>query len=338
MVGVRKKAPISRVARQGAKRRAPAVEDEAGGSRARDSSKSAKRSATKPKPSPSAAAGATVISEDPVILLFPSFVSESECATLLAMSQATENYELCARSAAERRLVADIEDRIGGITSCPPHAEEPPLLPLHQPPTERAAGSKRGGVERFPSGFHVDTNGGMTRRFASALIYLTTPTSGGQTVFPLAVDAVAAERRGGGVKHKEDAAALSASHTLLRSGVYHTGNSRKPLARTLEAFAQPTPLTSTPPTEAGHAANGRGVSVRAKAGNLLVFWTRRPDGIDPRSWHAGEVVAPESREGKWMVRKFKEVPADTFDDAGARRRFLEASMANVSARGTGATR
>ena len=31
--------------------------------------------------------------------------------------------------------------------------------------------------------------------------------------------------------------------------------------------------------------------MRARAGNLLVFWTRTADGIDPCSFHSGEARA-----------------------------------------------
>ena len=65
--------------------------------------------------------------------------------------------------------------------------------------------------------------------------------------------------------------------------------------------------------------------MRARAGNLLVFWTRTPDGIDPCSFHSGEAVAHHAPHEKWLLRKFKEVPPRVFDDPDALREFVAAS-------------
>ena len=51
-----------------------------------------------------------------------------------------------------------------------------------------------------------------------------------------------------------------------------------------------------------------GIAVRARAGNLLVFWTRTADGTDPCSFHSGETLPHDAPQEKWLLRKFKEVP------------------------------
>ena len=79
------------------------------------------------------------------------------------------------------------------------------------------------------------------------------------------------------------------------------------------------PTVHTPPIDAAYSstADGVGVAIRARAGNLLVFWTRDAAGIDAASWHAGERVAHGAVEDKWLLRKFKEVPKAIFDDPDA---------------------
>ena len=231
---------------------------------------------------------------------------------------------------AEQALVDRIEQQIGAITGCPPHDEEPPLLLMRQRPSEKPPAVGRDLhhpklPNRFPSGLHVDVNGGLPRRFVSAILYLTTPTSGGQTVFPLAAAAHAREQTS--PLDETRAEALDASRRLLRAAVYHTGNSKRGDARTLEGIAPATPTTSTPPRDASHIANGNGVAGRARAGNLLVFWTRAPSGeLDPRSWHAGEALGHDSAADKWILRKFKEMPTAEFEDTSRRGAFVERSQ------------
>ena len=78
------------------------------------------------------------VSSDPLILLYEAFVSSSECEMLLAMSKAVRerddgSCELVDSeewTAAQRQLVSQVEARIGQLTCCPPHDEEPPLLLL----------------------------------------------------------------------------------------------------------------------------------------------------------------------------------------------------------------
>ena len=141
-----------------------------------------------------------VVSEEPLILVFPAFVDEQQCARLLSLARQAEigGYGaersgplLFARTAAEQRLIDEIEERLGAITGCPPHADEEALNHMRQPrapppPPGHERWHRPFVAKRFPNGLHVDTNGGLARRHASALLYLSTPGAGGQTVFPLA--------------------------------------------------------------------------------------------------------------------------------------------------------
>ena len=211
-----------------------------------------------------------VVSEDPLILVFPAFVDEQQCATLLSLAQQAEigGYGadrsgplFVARTAAEQRLIDEIEERIGAITGCPPHADEEALNHMRQPrgpppPPGHERWHRPFVAKRFPNGLHVDTNGGLARRHASALLYLSTPGAGGQTVFPLAGARSDSAREG----------ALAASCVLLRHGVYHTGNSRRACARAAERPLESTPSTNSPPRHAAHASSEHGgVAVRAHA-------------------------------------------------------------------------
>lgn len=269
----------------------------------------------------------TLVSTDPLILLYEGFVAADECRTLLEMSQAVFARRDCTCelsagdwTSAQQRLVDTLEDRIGQIIGCAPHAEEMPLLPLRE---VRADASTRSDPARaLRKSLHVDTNGGVPRRFASALLYLTSPTNGGQTVFPLASTA---GHDAPPIDCQKRSKALAASRQLLKAGCAHTGNSRKSAARVIEALVSHAPRVDTPPVDAAYAATSGGVGIRPIAGNLLVFWTRDPTGISERSWHGGELVPHDSSEDKWLLRKFKEVPVAVFEDVKARAAFLECS-------------
>jgi hypothetical protein len=272
------------------------------------------------------------VCENPLIVVCREFVSGDACATLLRMSKVAEADDENSMdalggsnwTAAERQVVADVEARVARITGCPQRPDDDPLLAMREPraPSPQAFLPRRQtragppAPKRFPSGLHVDTNGGLPRRIASAILYLTTPGVGGQTVFPLAASAAPTEAK---------RAALSASHALLRAAVYHTGNTRRAVAQDLEAVAPDAPSTSTAPVGASHAGNEHGVAVRCQAGTLVVFWTRHAAGIDARSWHAGEAVAHDAAEDKWILRVFKEIPEADFDDPRKRAAFVERS-------------
>ena len=118
-----------------------------------------------------------VVSEDPLILVFPAFVDEQQCATLLSLAQQAEiggygpdrsGPRFVARTAAEQRLIDEIEERIGAITGCPPHADEEALNHMRQPrgpppPPGHEQWHRPFVAKRFPHGLHVDTKGSLYR-------------------------------------------------------------------------------------------------------------------------------------------------------------------------------
>merc|ERR1712217_323431 len=99
-----------------------------------------------------------------------------------------------------------------------PHGEETPLLPMFTKPVESENAS------RLPSGLHVDTNGGCPRRFAAAILYLTTPT-GGETVFPAAAQSKATSSSANlplRCGQPPDEEILTSGRQLLEAGMLHT--------------------------------------------------------------------------------------------------------------------
>lgn len=323
-------------------------------------------------------------SSDPLLFLIEDFITPAECACLLTMSKRVEESSGgCAGPALavhdeqftqeERELLANVEERIGVITGCPPHSDELPLLLLHKrpepaamPPAAATAAAAAAAVvatadssgaaplpklrdlaqARYPAGIHLDTHA-FPVRFASALLYLSTPTSGGQTVFPLGL-----QPPGGNgemnASDGDDDPLKAASEKLIAGDVHHTRSSDDPAlaaaTRKLEAAALSAPSTTAPndgssaPTSGGksmpsYATGAHALSVAAKAGNLVVFWTREADStIAVRAWHGGEVVYRESSEDKWLLRKFKEIPAKVFHDSTSRIAFMAESHADAQRR------
>ena len=174
---------------------------------------------------------------------------------------------------------------------------------------------------RFPRGLHVDTNGGKERRYATAILYLSTPSAGGQTCFPLAAAP--------GVEVDEQHCALTAARELLRHDVRHAGNTRRSAGAQLEAAAVHTASTydktGAPTPGVEFVASERGAAIKAEAGNMLLFWTRHPAGIEERSWHGGELVPNESPVDKWAITKFKEIPTSTYSDQERCAAFIQRS-------------
>lgn len=242
----------------------------------------------------------SVICTQPLMLLWRGAFGEEACATLQSMcarAQTTGRLEATDDqwTPTERRLLHELEAMIGALTGQPPHADELPLLPLVTNPASPYPTEDTAHTEQplFPLGLHVDTNGGCPRRFASALLYLTTPAGGGHTCFPLA-EAEAAS------------AALDASRRLIDARASHTGQA----GAKLQPFAQAIVRA---------AEAGAGTSVRPERGSLLVFWTRGDDGaVCPYSWHGarrvegvahgGSAASSETPPPKVLLRKFKELP------------------------------
>ena len=268
-----------------------------------------------------------MVTEDPLILLFPRFVSTEEVAILRRMAEETASSAVGHTldsdnerwSAEERMLIRRVEDRIGEITGCAPHLEETPLVVLHvacspvRPPVvQRPRRYPVAPPSRFPRGLHIDTNGDKERRFATSILYLSTPTAGGQTCFPLAA------ARDPCMEADEQQAALTAARELLQHDVRHAGNTRRPAGAQLHDAAVRAASTydesGAPRPGVEVITTGRGAAIKAVAGNMVVFWTRHPTGIEERSWHGGELVPSESAADKWAITKFKEIPTSTYAD------------------------
>lgn len=292
-----------------------------------------------------------VVSTDPLILLFEGFSDADEVSALLKLAKVADDRDDPSKplygedsTDREKALVSDVESRIGLIVGCKPHEEESRLLILRKK-RDPAPCHGRASPPRGISGLHVDANGDQLRRFASALLYLSSPTGGGQTVFPLAVPASASTAGGSAMSSApiDRRKALEASHALLKRKVYHTANSSSAGARALGSLVASVPSACAPPVGASFVASEHGVAIRPIAGNLLVFWTRDPHGISARSWHAGESVPYDSPCDKWLLRSFKEIPVATFEDFDARAKFIERSRADhvrsklCSANGNAAT-
>ena len=251
----------------------------------------------------------TVLCTKPLIVRYPGFLCKESCLALVGLCKQTDIFscKLCFNDARwsdpERALLKAVEDRIGVITGQAVHDGEQRLLPLMAAPANA-------GAARFPSGFHVDANGGCQRRFASAILYLTSPQDG-CTFFPLA-NLGAAE------------AAVAGSRQLLDDGVFHTSHGDTDSVLHEHAIKNILDV-------------GSGLGVPATQGDLMVFWTRADDGdICPYSWHAGARVGGGTGHGaasqrvrvcetKYILRKFKEVPQHVWQDEAASNAFVKAS-------------
>lgn len=245
-----------------------------------------------------------VLCTEPLVVLVPSFLSASSCEALSKMCFSEGgsiaegedpivmlDHKDLSWGDAERELIASVDAAIGELTGQPPHEEEPPLLPMVSRPALLPL--------PFPEGLHVDSNGGCPRRFAAAILYLTTP-NGGRTAFPLAlVPSTKTEILTNlPVTHGPSASAdtVEAARSLVDSGVLHTRKAKVPPEQGLaEQLLK-------------EAESGIGLAAVAQRGSLVAFWCRSDGGsVCPRSWHSGTGVGPDG-EPKLILRKFKAMP------------------------------
>jgi hypothetical protein len=180
--------------------------------------------------------------------------------------------------AAADAVVRAIEERCAAATGVPAHEDESTLMMRHTPPS--ASG-------RMVDSLHLDTNNAKRHRCATVIIYLNDVPEGqgGETRFPLA-DA------------EDDSPLVAAATTAASSG-----------------FTAMRSDVDGAPREWGWLQDAsedpsRGVHVRPRRGAACVFWTMYEDSsiVDPRTWHNGARVAAGGG-GKWIVQKFKELPA-----------------------------
>lgn len=188
----------------------------------------------------------------------------------------------------ERSYLEDINARISSLTGSPPHKDEVVLVGMLTP------GGSDGAISDH-LGLHVDTNAAEWR-FCTVIIYLSSVSDGGETVFPAAVS--------DNLPTEDEEVAVEAAGRLLSLGIDHTDR-----AETREAASAAKELLNA-------ASMGTGLKMKPEEGSACVFWTRRDDGeIDCHSWHGG---APVPTGGlKWTLQKFKEVPLDVRSDGVA---------------------
>jgi len=264
-----------------------------------------------------------IVCTDPLIIVVPDFLPPESCSVLLNMCVGSGEHttmldpasEQANWSESERNLLRATDGAIGELTGHPTHDEEPPLSSLVADPAVKGPGVDTGMVHTvaecgapsvvLPQGLHVDTNGGCPRRFATAILYLTTPVRG-QTVYPVAATDGASRLATSGVLPISVGSTVcqetvDAAEHLVREGVLHTKDAKTP-----EHIAATKHLL----TDAG---TGTGLATCARQGSLAVCWCRHSDGTEcARSWHAGEQVG-SGGDSKVILRKFKAMPWDIWD-------------------------
>lgn len=188
-------------------------------------------------------------------------------------------------------LVRRFESTIADFLQCPPHADEDSCVLNLTPGRSHGA--------PLESGLHVDTFNDEPRRFATAILYLSSlgPEEGGQTIFPLAARA--------------PPSAVAAGEELLRSHVESTLEalskwSLRAAAEAIEAHAAAVLAAHREAADLSDEASA--LSVRPRRGSLMVFFTRdhMQGDIDGRSWHGSAAIAGDAK--KWTLQTFKAAP------------------------------
>jgi len=242
------------------------------------------------------------------------FLSPTDCQRLISMTlrrQEGNRFRKKVRapllvqdsfwSADEQAFLQSIEDRLAELTGGPVHEDETALVGTLTP----AGGGGDEIAEHL--GLHVDTNAAHWR-YCTAIIYLSSVPSGGETVFPAAI--------ADGLPSEDEERAVEAAGQLLDFGLDHTD--RAMAGRSGAAKAAATDLLAA-------AAAGTGLKVKPEEGAVCIFWTRQDDGeIDRHSWHGGAPV-PEGEAWKWTLQKFKEVPLSARQDPASLANFVRGS-------------
>jgi len=253
-----------------------------------------------------------VVCQKPLIHLQRRFLSSADCKRLIAMMlrrQEGMHFEKKVRAPLavydpiwnddEQSFLRDLDERIARLTGGPVHDDEVSLVGMLTP-----GGSDAEIGEHL--GLHVDTNAAPWR-FCTALVYLTSVSDGGETVFPAAI----CDRSSTGGEQM----AVEAARQLLNLGFDHTDRA---LAKAGEAESAANALLEA-------ALMGTGLRVSPEEGTVCVFWTRQNDGeIDPHSWHGGAPL-PCGDAMKCTLQKFKEVPRDVRSDPGLLAKFVSQS-------------
>lgn len=281
---------------------------------------------------------AAVLHEEPLMAVFPTFVSPEECAGLIEIGMricrphgdwANERSKPCghagplrgvacasldprALESEERRFVEGIQRRAAQLTGIEIHPDELlPLIKFDRPSEEVSAETE------FELGLHLDVNSGFAHRACTLMVYLNS-CERGSTVFPCAGDA--------------ESGALGAR--LASSGATHT-NSKAVVSRGLQSASVELIRRAAEEPSSLRVAPQRGKACLFF--NLLGSPGAAGDAPapDPLSWHGGGAVA--GAVGKWTLQFFKEVPMEhrgvpreAAYVAALRRRLLSATAAPVA--------
>eukprot|EP00927_Polykrikos_kofoidii_P035461 TRINITY_DN30008_c0_g1_i1.p1 TRINITY_DN30008_c0_g1~~TRINITY_DN30008_c0_g1_i1.p1 ORF type:complete len:468 (+),score=71.28 TRINITY_DN30008_c0_g1_i1:46-1449(+) len=259
-----------------------------------------------------------LISRKPRAYLQRHFLGHAECQRLTQMTLRKQNHNSFKKKARaalevsnplwseeEQAFLRKIEDRITELTSCPPHADEDPLIGTLTP-----AGQDGGVSDHL--GLHVDTNAAHWR-YCTAIVYLSSVSRGGETVFPAAV--------GGDLPTEDEERTVEAAGKLLELGVDHTDKA---------IGGQDSAGTEAAQILLASAASGAGIRVKPEEGTICLFWTRQDDGeIDRHSWHGGAPVPEGADSWKWTLQKFKEVPSAVRADPSKMQEFVRQSRRHI---------
>jgi len=259
-----------------------------------------------------------VLCRKPRLHLQRRFLSRVECRRLIAMTlrrQEGRHFSKKVRAPLlpadplwtdeERSFLENIEERLAQLTGSPVHADETALVGTLTP-----ASGEEGISEHL--GLHVDTNAAVWRH-VTAIIYLSSVSSGGATAFPAAV--ASSGDAGVGLPSEDEERAIEAAGRLLDLGMDHTDTA---VNQGGEAAVAAQELLRA-------ESQGVGLRVQPEEGTVCVFWTRLDDGeIDRHSWHGGSPV-PKEGDWKWTLQKFKEVPKGVREDPAALSEYVSAT-------------
>ena len=197
-----------------------------------------------------------------------------------------------------------LEQRCAEATGVPSHGLEAPLAIKHTPEMHSPPPLATGGPVRAVPSLHVDTNNEGTHRCATVIMYLNNvPSGSGETVFPIANTPTTSPLRTAG------RTALASGATALFPPSGGDGTAGDGAADGAGGDADVATFTGASKALLAAAENESvGVHVRPRRGSACVFWTMDAAGVDPASWHNGAKVL-HGAGGKWIVQKFKELPA-----------------------------
>jgi hypothetical protein len=289
-----------------------------------------------------------VLSLRPLVVEVPAFMSAQECAGVVSATRRQTDEKGCPEcgtwwirqtraSAADRRLVDQLESRLAELVGLPTHEGENVIKVTSYTPT----------AERSAYTVHHEKVG-RPRRSATVLVFLVAPDRGGHTIFPAATtnkSVSAAYRaitppRGRWWRLAEGAA--RSDHRIGSVGMLSPEADANVHIAARAAEARCASLADAPASidEGGGEA---GLAITPLVGKALVWYHEEAAAqsqqeaeasanatgdahvlkrADPHAWHCGCAVRASDGQGghdsRWALQKFKEWPRDvarvaTFD-------------------------